>query len=138
MRYHTDSSEISIVCGCGKITARPEDLVKPETLLADTGYFSAANVEACRAARIATGREAHYLCLAERFAEAPAAPDHPTPVETMVYRLKTPDGKKLYALRKQTPEPVFGIIKSVLRLARLRRWHDGRLPRRPGALIWRA
>jgi hypothetical protein len=26
----------------------------------------------------------------------------------------TPDGKKLYALRKQTPEPVFGIIKSVL------------------------
>jgi hypothetical protein len=25
-----------------------------------------------------------------------------------------PEGKKLYALRKQTPEPVFGIIKSVL------------------------
>jgi hypothetical protein len=32
----------------------------------------------------------------------------------MAHRLKTPDGKKLYALRKQTPEPVFGIIKSVL------------------------
>ena len=28
--------------------------------------------------------------------------------------LQTPEGKKLYALRKQTPEPVFGIIKSVL------------------------
>jgi hypothetical protein len=28
--------------------------------------------------------------------------------------LKTPGGKKLYALRKHTPEPVFGIIKSVL------------------------
>jgi hypothetical protein len=28
--------------------------------------------------------------------------------------LKTPEGRKLYALRKQTPEPVFGIIKSVL------------------------
>jgi len=32
----------------------------------------------------------------------------------MAYRLQTPDGKKLYALRKQMPEPVFGIIKSVL------------------------
>jgi hypothetical protein len=27
---------------------------------------------------------------------------------------KTPDGKALYALRKQTPEPVFGIVKEVL------------------------
>ena len=32
----------------------------------------------------------------------------------MAHWLKTPEGKKLYALRKQTPEPVFGIIKSVL------------------------
>ena len=32
----------------------------------------------------------------------------------MAHRLATPEGKKLYALRKQTPEPVFGIIKSVL------------------------
>ena len=32
----------------------------------------------------------------------------------MAHRLKTPEGKKLYGLRKQTPEPVFGIIKSVL------------------------
>ena len=32
----------------------------------------------------------------------------------MAHRLRTPEGKKLYALRKQTPEPVFGIIKFVL------------------------
>ena len=32
----------------------------------------------------------------------------------MAHRLKTPEGKKLYGLRKQTPEPVFGIIKSAL------------------------
>ena len=32
----------------------------------------------------------------------------------MAYRLRTPRGKKLYGLRKQTPEPVFGIIKSVM------------------------
>ena len=32
----------------------------------------------------------------------------------MSLRLQTPEGKKLDALRKQTPEPVFGIIKSVM------------------------
>jgi hypothetical protein len=32
----------------------------------------------------------------------------------MEHRLKTPAGKQLYALRKQIPEPVFGIIKSAL------------------------
>ena len=32
----------------------------------------------------------------------------------MAHRLKTLQGRALYALRKQTPEPVFGIIKSVL------------------------
>ena len=32
----------------------------------------------------------------------------------MAWRLRTPRGKRLYGLRKQTPEPVFGIIKSVL------------------------
>ena len=32
----------------------------------------------------------------------------------MAHRLQTPGGKKLYALRKCIPEPVFGIVKSVL------------------------
>ncbi len=44
----------------------------------------------------------------------PPLPENPTPVEAMAHRLKTTEGKKLYALRKQTPEPVFGIIKSAL------------------------
>ena len=35
-------------------------------------------------------------------------------LENPSYRLRTPAGKRLYALRKQTPEPVFGIIKSVI------------------------
>ena len=63
---------------------------------------------------IAMGREAHHPTLDERFAGPPPPPQDPTPLEAMDHRLKTPDGKKLYALRKQTPEPVFGIIKSVL------------------------
>ena len=32
----------------------------------------------------------------------------------MAHRLATPEGKELYGRRKHTPEPVFGIIKSVL------------------------
>jgi hypothetical protein len=35
------------------IGALPEDLGKPDTLLADNGYFSEANVALCAAARIA-------------------------------------------------------------------------------------
>jgi len=101
-----------------QLKALPEELGKTETLLADSGYFSAANVAACETAAItpliATGREAHHPSLSERFAAAPAAPQNPTPVEAMMHRLKTPEGKQLYGLRKQVPEPVFGIIKSVL------------------------
>jgi hypothetical protein len=87
-------------------------------LLADNGYFSATNVAACQVAKleplIAAGRQPHHPSLSERFAAAPPEPDNPTPVQAMVHRLATPEGKKLYALHKQTPEPVFGIIKSVL------------------------
>jgi transposase len=101
-----------------KIGALPEELGEAEHLLADTGYFSAANVEACEMAGvepvIAMGRQPHHPPLAERFEKAPDAPKHPTAVEAMAHKLKTPEGRALYALRKQTPEPVFGIIKSVL------------------------
>lgn len=101
-----------------RIAALPEELGKTETLLADNGYFSAANVAACAAASIAPliacDRQSHHPSLSERFADAPAAPDNPTPLEAMRHRLQTAQGKKLYALRKHTPEPVFGIIKSVM------------------------
>jgi len=102
----------------GKLGALPAELGQTETLLADTGYFSAANVRACVAAQvdplIAMGRQPHYPPLAERLSPAPPTPDNPTLVEAMAHRLKTAEGRTLYALRKQTPEPVFGIIKSVL------------------------
>jgi transposase len=101
-----------------KIGSLPENLGKPDTLLADSGYFSEANVALCVAAQIvpmiALGRQSHHPSLSERFAKAPPAPDNPTPLEAMSHRLRTPEGKRLYALRKQTPEPVFGIIKSVM------------------------
>jgi hypothetical protein len=101
-----------------KVDALPEQLGRPETLLADNGYFSEANVMACTAANIepliATGRQPHHPSWRERFAAPAPAPENPTPVEAMAWRLRTPQGKQLYGLRKQTPEPVFGIIKSVM------------------------
>jgi transposase len=101
-----------------RIATLPEVLGEPEALLADSGYFSETNVGACRAAGIepliAAGRQPHYPALSERLAEAPPAPENPNSVEAMLHRLRTPEGRRLYALRKQTPEPVFGIIKSVL------------------------
>jgi transposase len=100
------------------IDTLPDELGKVGTLLADTGYFSAANVAACEAAGIdpliAMGRQPHHPPLSERFADVPAPPVNPTPVEAMAHRLKTTKGRDLYALRKQIPEPVFGIIKSVM------------------------
>ena len=101
-----------------KTGALPKELGEAETVLADNGYFSEANVTACGAAGveplIALGRDAHHQSLRERFADAPPPPENPTPVEAMAHRLQTPEGKKLYAKRKHTPEPVFGIIKSIL------------------------
>ena len=101
-----------------KTSALPEDLGEAETMLADNGYFSEANVKACGTAGveplIALGRDAHHQSLREHFSDAPPASESPTPVEAMAHRLQTPEGKKLYAKRKHTPEPVFGIIKSVL------------------------
>jgi transposase len=102
----------------GQLAGLPRELGKAETLLADTGYFSETNVDACAAAGIdpliAQGRQSHYPPLAERTAADPPAPENPTPLKAMAHRLQTKAGKALYALRKQMPEPVFGIIKSVM------------------------
>ena len=91
-----------------KIGALPEGLGKVDHLLADTGYFS-AGWRGCvrkggrRTCDRAMGRQPHHPPLSERFAAAPEAPRDPTPVEAMAHRLKSPEGRALYALRKQDP-----------------------------------
>lgn len=96
----------------------PEALGRPDIFLADNGYYSEANVTACAAADIAPliapGRDPHYRTWRARFAAAPPEPAHPTPMQAMHHRLATAAGRETYALRKHTPEPVFGIIKSVM------------------------
>jgi transposase len=101
-----------------KLQALPTGLNSPETLAADTGYYSEKNVSTCEDAKIepliAVKREAHHPDWKERFSEPQPLPEGATPVQTMKHRLKTRTGKAAYALRKQTVEPVFGILKSVM------------------------
>ena len=101
-----------------RIQALPEGLNQPETLLADTGFFSEKNVETCQAAKInpliAVGRDEHHPDWRARFTEPAPLSGPASHVEQMKHALKTKAGRAAYALRKQTVEPVFGIIKSVM------------------------
>ncbi len=101
-----------------KVQANPDGLNQPETWLADTGYYSEKNVVTCVTAAIepliAVQRDEHYLGWRERFTEPQPLAEDASPVEAMKHKLKTRAGRAAYALRKQTVEPVFGIIKSVM------------------------
>lgn len=101
-----------------KLAKLPECLGATKSLLADAGYFSKANVIECAKRKITpyipSGRDGHNKSLEERFKLPPPLPDTTDPVTIMTHRLKTTEGKKLYAKRKSTVEPVFGIIKHVL------------------------
>jgi transposase len=96
----------------------PQALGTVGDLLADNGYFSEGNVTLCEKNKvtpyIAANREKHHASLMERFEDPSPLPDDANPVDTMKYRLKTQSGKAVYATRKSTIEPVFGIIKSVM------------------------
>ncbi|MER2622472.1 MAG: IS1182 family transposase [Accumulibacter sp.] len=100
------------------LKAQAEVLGPVQALLTDTGYFSDKNLKACDAAGIdaliAVARDEHHPDWRERHSEPPPLPAGATRAQAMSHRLKTKAGRALYALRKQTVEPVFGIIKSVL------------------------
>ena len=87
-------------------------------LLADNGYFSNDNCTIIERAGItpyvAVGREKHNTRLEDRFSDPPPLTEGADHKTTMQHRLKTKVGKALYAARKSTVEPVFGIIKHVL------------------------
>jgi len=101
-----------------KLQANPAGLNQPDTILADTGYFSQKNVAACNATKItpliAVKRDEHHPQWRERFTEPTPLAGDASPVDAMKHALKTKSGRAAYALRKQTVEPVFGIIKSVM------------------------
>lgn len=96
----------------------PAALGKVGKLLADTGYFSADNVDKCIEGGIEPfipeKRHKHNLPLTERFSADPEPPQEATPVQAMRHRLQTQEGKAVYAKRKATVETVIGIVKEVL------------------------
>jgi hypothetical protein len=56
----------------------------------------------------------HNHHLEERLTKPEPLTEDADSVAKMKSRLKTPEGKSIYTVRKSTVEPVFGIIKSVL------------------------
>ena len=104
----------------------PVVVAEVKVVLADNGFYSAAAVAAVEqtAAGAPTGlqvlaaveKSAHHKTVADLLPQPePAAPGPAASAkEVMAHRLKTAAGKALYKLRKQTVEPVFGIIKEVM------------------------
>ena len=105
-----------------ELASLPPHFGKMQRLLCDAGYFSEKNVKTCIAAQvepfIADCREPHNQSALVRFSEPEEyCPNKESdPVGNMRHRLRTKVGKALYALRKSTVEPVFGIIKYILGL----------------------
>lgn len=101
------------------LNSLPAELGEVETILADTGYFSENNVNICNdngiEPLIAAGREKHNQTFQDRFRPPGELAEDAGPVSRMKHRLKTETGRKIYAKRKSTVEPVFGIVKQVMK-----------------------
>jgi transposase len=89
---------------------------EPAGVIADSGYFSEANVQALEHC---DGRpiEAHIAVERERHGAPPTGPPRGripqglSPADRMRRRLRTKEGRAIYALRKITVEPAIGQIK---------------------------
>jgi transposase len=106
----------------------PQTLGAVTELLADAGYYSAANVDACVASGItpyiSAGREPHAGGL-HRFYEPAPLKSNASAVEAMTHRLRTTRGRAIYGQRKATIETTFGIVKEIMRFRQfLLRGHE--------------
>lgn len=113
---HTNDKQ-ELVPMLQKLELLPEEFPKVERVLADAGYYSEDNIEACEDAEatpfIASGRISHHQGVLERFSE-PEAQKAETAVERLKNRMRSLDGREIFARRKCTIEPVFGVIKHVM------------------------
>ena len=95
-----------------------EILTEVTTAVADNGFYSEENISACEEMKIvpiiSTSREKHNSFLNDILSTASDPVQCVTPAEKMAHKLKSAEGKEIYKRRKQTVEPVFGIIKEVL------------------------
>lgn len=93
----------------------------PKAVVCDSGFYSQKQVKLVEANGVttvyaATAKQHHHRTIADLEPhQEPATPGpDATPAEHMAHRLKTAAGKALYKLRKETVEPVFGIVKEVM------------------------
>ena len=101
------------------IESVPDDLATEiSTAVADTGYFSEKNIADCKQKNIepiiSTTREKHNSFLTDILMNDSSPEICKTPIEKMNKLLESKKGKETYKKRKQTVEPVFGIIKEIL------------------------
>jgi transposase len=101
-----------------------------QAVLADSGFYSEAAVAVVEekadgtpsgmTVYAAVEKTSHHKTVADLLPqlEPPVPGPEATGKERMAHRLKTAAGQALYRLRKQTVEPVFGIIKEVMGLRR--------------------
>lgn len=112
------NDKLELVPAVENLSSLPGSLGAVDSLLADAGYFSQNNVERCEGKNIvpyiAAERQEHNTALEDRFSEPDLLVAPADPVTKMKHRLKTMAGKAIYAKRKCTVEPVFGIIKAVM------------------------
>ncbi len=89
---------------------------EPDGVIADSGYFSEANVQALEQ-RDGRPIEAHIAVERDRHGAPPTGPPRGripkdlSPVDRMRRRLRTKGGRSIYAQRKITVEPAIGQIK---------------------------
>lgn len=92
---------------------------KPKKVIADTGYYNQAAILMAEKngvkPYVSIGREGHNQTLESRINPRRTKYSRATFKGRMEARLKSDTGRELYALRKTTSEPVFGIIKSAMR-----------------------
>ncbi len=103
------------------VASVPAGIREVDTVLADTGFFSenaVKNIEADDGPTpyVAAGKTTHHKTVAdlEKRPDPPAPGEDASPTEIKPHRLQTENGRKVYALRKHTEEPVFGIIKEAI------------------------
>jgi transposase len=115
----SSNDKLEITPALSALGSLPDALGKVEVMLADAGYYSNNNVAACELAEIEPfippGREIHNQPVLERFAKPELLPANADSQSKMKNKLKTDRGREFYAQRKSTVEPVFGIIKHVMR-----------------------
>jgi hypothetical protein len=104
-----------------------KEVYTPESVSADTGFFSEEAVQAVEREDAEGKRQGpEVLCAVEKQNHHHSVKDlekkdegEPPPAnapvkEQIAHKLKTSRGKAIYKKRKETVEPVFGIIKSAM------------------------